>query len=647
MVNQNSVKDDKITLIDTAEYSKPLKDHIKRKQELLKKYFPDYLNNNNTLSKEEESPSEDEELINSDNNNDQQQSKHNLSPNKKKKVNRAKKYKLERDEKTKELLTLKTEIEEIETIKSKAVNELTKSVEKANLEIQDLNALKEEYATKINELKNMLNMESQRNKELFIDNKKLLIENNSVINENQRLSEFFNEKNNEITDKYNDLLSKFNSLSVYSNELQRKNDLLLIENTRVNNECSNLKISDIGKLVLNNNLVIDKLNREVLWLKKENTKLKGFIVDSGVGYSGNSNLNSNNFNVISNTDNFSSHSNVNINFPNSELSKTFLTMTNNVNFNNSDNKNTIAEKFTNILESYLKENKNLNKKVIEYENREESSNKKWNELIKENKSLIEETDNLKQQLNNQQAHYNSMIESLDNKLIYALERIPMCLQNEEKANAAKYLVEQMNLALNDKRKLLHEISKLEENIVELKSTNQRLASDLKKHLDYIYGSGGDDQQLNSRLLIDNIKKSYLNKIEELEDVITQQKLLLNLDKTIELEDTVVSLSSQIKLKENELEEILNLLKEYNTTNKNISGFLNNEKYNDSSVANNKTKTNLTMKELKHNLGKSCMMFLNNNDIINSLTVRLKEKDIEIIKYKNNIEMLEKQIQFKF
>ena len=553
-----TLKDEKIVLIDEAEYVRPIKDHFQRKKELIKQYLP-------------------EENSQTDNQSE---------------INRREQQELQNQQINLEIKTLKSNYETLDQKRQEELEELNKmnkTISETNKKLDTYKSNENKILKEKEEILRRLNEEKNKNKELLKELEIIKYKNEALTLENKKINEAYSSKNLDISEKFNDLLCKFNSLSVYSSDLQKKYDLSTLNNSHLSNEINEFKNNDIGKIVTEKNEIIETLSKELLFVNKEISNLKTFIVNSA---------NKRAFSIENNTINTVNYSN--------------LQHTGTYNFSNSE-KNNISNQLSQLLDNFLNENKILKKNISEYQKREEGTNKKWNDLLKENKLLLEESNNLKSQLNNQRDQYNSIIENIDRKYLETVNTIPRVIKDNDKKVAAQYLVDQMTSCLNDKRKLLSENSKLENNLFEMKKANERIALDLKNHLDFIYDDSGKGN-----------RKAFMSKIEELEDIITQQKVLLSLERENNLEEAIININKQLVLKNNEIEDLTYKLKEYSSYTINTT------------INSNMSKA----------IPKACIGIFNTNEIINSLASRLKDKDIEIIKYRNDIENLEKALQYK-
>lgn len=496
-VNSN-LKDEKISLVNSDEYSKPLLDHLARKKEILKRYFSNDLH-------------------------------------------------------VAEQVDNKSVIEAEMNMTFTKQDDNAAVIERLNKEIEDWKSKNEALQKSCDDSFNKLAELDSLNKELLG-----VIESTST-------------RNQELIDKHNALLSRVKVICIYASNLQRKYDLLSINYSRLRNEYSNQITGDLGKTISENSHTQRILNKEILFYKSELEKLKNVIL-------------------------------------NSETSRAYTKTVGShaYSFNTySSNRDTAAfeedSKRGKLFEEYLQENKLLKARLNEHEKREMNCNRKWNELMTENKILREDTKHLSNQIHFQKEYFNNVIEDLDKKFSQSLERIPKLL-SANKAEAAAYLIEQTNLLMEDKRKLINETVKLETIIKELKLSNDRLAADLNHHLNFVYGK-------------DSKEKSLRSKIEELEDLTIQQKNLIEGNSSYLLEETIIKLNQIITTKDEEIKTLVSKISNY-------CQFANtrcNSKDENSSQA---LDSNLAIFDV--------------NEILSSLTLHLKEREIENLRLQTQL-----------
>ena len=193
------------------------------------------------------------------------------------------------------------------------------------------------------------------------------------------------------------------------------------------------------------------------------------------------------------------------------------------------------------MENYKKAN-DIYKEQIHY------TDKKWNELIKENDLLKEEVKIINQKWNEDTMRFENIIRENDQRLNNALLQIPMCYNdfNVDKENAAKFLVKEVNLYLNEKKELMDEIKSYKKNVVELINENDRLK-------DEICQISSKYQDLNVKELVEKNKQleDSLYELKQINDVnksIDYEKIILNLNKEInDYKSTNDELNQKIKI----------------------------------------------------------------------------------------------------
>ena len=153
--------------------------------------------------------------------------------------------------------------------------------------------------------------------------------------------------------------------------------------------------------------------------------------------------------------------------------------------------------------------------------------KKWNEDTMKFESIIREND---QRLNN------------------ALAQIPSLYNdfNVDKENAAKFLVKEVNIYLNEKNIMMNEIKDLKANIVELLGENERLKDELC--------------QISSKYNDFNVKE-LIEKIKQLEDSLMEMEHINNINKSLNYEKIIANLNkelSEYKNTNNEMKQKIEL-----------------------------------------------------------------------------------------
>ena len=122
----------------------------------------------------------------------------------------------------------------------------------------------------------------------------------------------------------------------------------------------------------------------------------------------------------------------------------------------------INNKLNTISNIFVNENNKLKKKLEFYKNKFENSEinqKQYNINFKE----------FETQMNYQIDNFNNIISNYNSKLLDTLNKITELFESNNKEQAAKYLVDQINEYMIENQKLISENSKLNTQILELQS----------------------------------------------------------------------------------------------------------------------------------------------------------------------------------
>ena len=328
--------------------------------------------------------------------------------------------------------------------------------------------------------------------EIYNKNNLLEIELNAKNNEIKNLSDLYNQ----LQDNYNKLNAKHNALMIYASDIQKKNDvleleiqnkdILISENSKKNNETI---------LLLEKESLINHLQEENQLYKEQLGKIKQRILGEG----GPNNLENQN---ISN----------------------------------------LIDKLNNEYLSDIIKYKKIINKYLSYET---TCSKKWNELILANDTLKEKLQSLNYNWNEDIKKYNNILRSNDIRLQSALEKISEKISGGfdlKKEEAAKYLVEQMNICLGEKNHLLKENSILNKKNSELEIENNKLKKEIT--LLEIEKRNGDN-------------KALLAKIDELKDVIKKKDIMYDPEKNINYQNIILELDLKNKQKDKLIKEYKN------------------------------------------------------------------------------------------
>ena len=349
----------------------------------------------------------------------------------------------------------------------------------------------------------------------------------------EKIIEFQNLSNlySQLNEKYNQLNSKHNSLMIYASELQNKNDFLTLNLKEKEIILKNFEDSELNKVIIEKNILINHLQEENEIYKNELLTIKKGLLD------------------------------------------------NNNNSNLSDNLN-------NLINDYLKQIIKYKQIINKYIAFETECTKKWNELIMANTQLKEKLESIDRNWNEDIKKFNDIIQNTDMRLNSALSQVPNNYGNFniKKEEAAKFLVEQMNIYIQEKSNLLRENSELNKKLNLLSIENYQLKDEILKN------------ELNNK---NNDVNVLRNRIEELEDIIKQKDLINDPNKNIDYENIILKYNWEIKEKNILIEDFKNKIEEFKKNNNNLINF-------------------------------------NDRDVINSMSKTLKEKDDLILNLKNQI-----------
>ena len=367
--------------------------------------------------------------------------------------------------------------------------------------------------------------------------------------EKEEIKEQFNEKSNklkklnnlfdELNEEYSKLNSKYNSLMSYSTDIQKK---------------------------------LDKANEEISELKSK------------------SNINNeNNLNELLNQkDNIISIMQNEINYYKELSNKKGISL------NNQYDNNKINTKLNTISNIFVSENNKLKKKLEFYKNKfekEENTKNRNNIDFKQ----------FETQINYQIDNFNSIISNYNSRLLDSLNKMSEIFESNNKEEAAKYLVEQINEYMMENQKLISENSKLNTQILELQSIiNAEYNNKLKNKQNFnTYEFNESNLEMNpyNNSEINKLK----NKINEMENIVERLK---NINKNNKFEN------------------------DYNYLKESFVNILNELKKKDKLVQDLQIKLKDVIKRNNNNFDE--------NQIVSSISQKLKEKDNIIENLKNQI-----------
>ena len=367
--------------------------------------------------------------------------------------------------------------------------------------------------------------------------------------EKEEIKEQFNEKSNklkklnnlfdELNEEYSKLNSKYNSLMSYSTDIQKK---------------------------------LDKANEEISELKSK------------------SNINNeNNLNELLNQkDNIISIMQNEINYYKELSNKKGISL------NNQYDNNKINTKLNTISNIFVSENNKLKKKLDFYKNKFEKE-----ENTKNSNNI--DFKQFETQINYQIDNFNSIISNYNSRLLDSLNKMSEIFESNNKEEAAKYLVEQINEYMMENQKLISENSKLNTQILELQSIiNAEYNNKLKNKQNFnTYEFNESNLEMNpyNNSEINKLK----NKINEMENIVERLK---NINKNNKFEN------------------------DYNYLKESFVNILNELKKKDKLVQDLQIKLKDVIKRNNNNFDE--------NQIVSSISQKLKEKDNIIENLKNQI-----------
>ena len=446
------------------------------------------------------------------------------------------------------------------TLNNNNINNEFTNKNQNNFEINNkMNNNEDEIVENYSNDNNNLNSQNSNN---FIANKEYYLKNNFeelenkiylLEKENKDIKELLNDKTNklkqinnlfdELNEEYSKLNSKHNDLIKYTSDIQKKLGL-------ANEEISELKLkSNKYNINVENNL-------------NELLKQKDDIVQ-----------------ILQNE----------VNFYKDLCNKKGISL-----YNEEEN-NKLNSKLNTISNIFVNENNKLKKKLEFYKNKIENNENNPN---KNNIDFKE----FETQINYQIDNFNNIIANYNAKLLDSLNKLSEIFESNNKEEAAKYLVDQINEYMLENQKLISENSKLNTQILELQSIlnsdhkNRRLNTN-KNINNFDLSDENMEININNNSEINKLK----NKINDMENIVEKLKIINKNNKYISdynyLKESFVNLLNELKSKERVIQDLQNKLK--STIERNNTNF-------------------------------------DENQIVNSISLKLKEKDNIIQNLKHQI-----------
>ena len=162
--------------------------------------------------------------------------------------------------------------------------------------------------------------------------------------------------------------------------------------------------------------------------------------------------------------------------------------------------------------------------------------------------MKEEIKIINQKWNEDTLKFESIIRENDQRLNNALNQIPQLYNdfNIDKENAAKFLVKEVNIYLNEKSIMMNEIKEYKNTIVELMGENERLKDELCS--------------ISSKYNDFNVKE-LIEKLKQLEDSLVEMEHINDINKNLNYEKIISNLNKELneyKNTNNELNQKIEL-----------------------------------------------------------------------------------------
>ena len=369
---------------------------------------------------------------------------------------------------------------------------------------------------KIDELeKKILEIENEK-EELNKKNMELTDDFNKKLGELKKMTNLFDELNEE----YSKLNAKHNALMVYASDIQKKLDLSNIELSQIKNKCHGNE--DTDKIINEKENIIAILQNEVNYYKKLCGK-------------------NNNFNYNA--------------FPQNDFN--------------------INHKLDSLIDKYISENKKLKQQNDTYKKKIKNYQKK--ELINKNIDFGQ----FEIQINYQIDNFNSIIKDYNDRLNESLNKISELFEDSKKEEAAKYLVEQINNYMQENQRLISENAKLNTQIAEYQAQLNSLSN---INVNKIINNNNFDE--NSEENNNDEIEELRNKVDELENLISKLNVIGGVDKmnednfnsnnNLNIRDAFVNAMTELKKKDQIINELQNKIKDSINNNDNNFDFTNSK-----------------------------------------------------------------------
>ena len=342
-----------------------------------------------------------------------------------------------------------------------------------------------------------------------------------VLNDKENKLKKLNELFDELNEEYSKLNTKHNKLISYASDIKKKLD-------SANEEISELK---------QNNKINDENNFDEMLNQKENI-----------------------ITILQNE----------LNFYKELCNKKGVS-----NYVNQNENNKLNCKLNTISDIFMSENNKLKKKLEFYKNKFEKDEKSRN---KNNINFKE----FETQINYQIDNFNNIIANYNSKILDALNKVSEIFESNNKEEAAKYLVDQINEYMIENQKLMCENSKLNTQILELQSIlnsdHKYSRLNTKKNISNEYNDESIEMNINTNMNNNSEINRLKNKINEMENIVEKLKNINTNNKYKNdynyLKDSFVNLLNDLKSKEKIIQDLQNKLK--NTLERNTINFDENQ-----------------------------------------------------------------------
>ena len=445
-------------------------------------------------------------------------------------------------------------------------NDISNQNDLVNLESNNNNAIKDGKISlvnenelsqpKINHFQNKKNIfYSFSNSNGVMNNNEQNVTNINNNNQNDKIEkikeiEYDNENDYNLnSDNYNNINNQQNLNDKY--EKIEKKVLLLEKEKKELNEIINDKNNKLKQL----NTLFDELNEEYSKLNKNHNDLISYTSDiqkkldlANVEINELKNNDDNNFDeLIKQKDNIISILQNEVNFYKNICHKNENIIPNNENDRLNEKLNTISNIFVN-------ENNKLKKKLEMYKTKyERKENNKNKDKINFKEFEI--------QMNYQIENFNNIISEYNMKLLDSLNKLSEIFENNNKEEAAKYLIDQINEYMLENQKLYSENAKLNTQILELHSLfdNKYKNIEMKKYINE------SDESIQINRKNNNEINNLMNKLNNMENIVSKLNIINSNNKYeykyIQLKESFINVLNELKTKDKVIKDLQNKLKD--------------------------------------------------------------------------------------